>query len=877
MGGKVEQRRWRKDYRPPDHQVDEVELDFDLYPDHAGVAARLHVRRATTAAAGAPLRLHGEGLELLALRVDGRPIAKSAWCLRADGGLDVDLGGADRAVVETEVMIRPHANSALSGLYMSGDMFLTQCEAEGFRRITFFPDRPDVMARFRVRVAADRASCPVLLSNGDRVSAAELPEGRHCAVFHDPFPKPCYLFALVAGALRDLHEPFVTRSGRTVDLHLWSAPENLPRLAWAMDCLKRAMRWDEETFGLEYDLATFHVVATRDFNMGAMENKGLNIFNATYLLASPETATDEDHELVEGVVAHEYFHNWTGNRVTCRDWFQLTLKEGLTVYRDQRFSSEVRSAAIKRIEDVRMLRARQFPEDSGPLAHPIRPEAYEAMDNFYTATVYLKGSEVVRLYETLLGKEGFRRGMDLYFRRHDGGAVACDDFRAAMADANGRDLAAFERWYLQAGTPVVEAAGRWDASARRYSLRLRQRTPETPGQPRKNPQPIPVAVGLLARDGRELVPTRVLLLESTEQEFSFEEVATEPVPSLLRGFSAPVRLLHEQSDADLALLLAHDTDSFNRWESGQRLAARVLLGQVSDLQRQRAPRAPQALADAWRTLLASQALDSSLAAATLTLPDEEVLADEMTPPDPASLRAARLHTEAFLAHALLPALETRLHAYHRAGPYAPTPEQIGPRRLRNRCLDLLVAGGGGAARAAALAQWQAADNLSDARGALAALCRHVSPERDAALADARRRWQPDPALLDKWFQVQASACAADTPQRVRALTADPDFMLRNPNRVMSLLRAFARNYGSFHSADGDGYALLADHILALDPINPSLAAGLAKTLASWRRHAAPLAQRMHEQLLRIAAAPAPSKNLSEIVRLALADLQSVPA
>jgi len=876
MAAKAGTKKWRKDYRAPAFQVASVELDFDLRPDDTRVRSRLDVRRAPGATAQV-LSLDGEELELLALAVDGRDVPKSAWTLRADGGLDVALGGAERAQVAIEVRIRPQDNTALSGLYLSRGMYCTQCEAEGFRRITFFPDRPDVMTRFRVRVEADRKDCPVLLSNGDCVESGAAGESRHYAVFVDPFPKPSYLFALVAGSLRDRHEVFTTRSGKKVDLHLWSEAENLPRLAWAMSCLQRAMRWDEEVFGLEYDLSVFHVVATRDFNMGAMENKGLNVFNASYLLASPATATDEDHETVEGVVAHEYFHNWTGNRVTCRDWFQLTLKEGLTIYRDQRFSSEVRSAAVKRIEDVRMLRARQFSEDAGPLAHPIRPEAYEAMDNFYTATVYLKGGEVVRLYETLLGKPAFRSGMDLYFQRHDGAAVTCDDFRAALCDAAGRDLPHFERWYSQAGTPLVEASGAYEAAARRYRLRLRQSTPPTPGQDRKLPLPIPVAAGLLAADGRELAATRVLLLQEEEQEFTFEDVAERPIPSLLRNFSAPVRLQFEQSDADLAVLLAHDPDSFNRWDAGQRLASRTLLAQVADLQAGRPPREPAALAQAWRRVLEDAQLDPSLAAYALALPDEGVLADEMSAPDPAALRAARRACERALAAALRPQLEARLAAYRRDGAYAPEPAQIGPRRLRNRCLDLLAALDEAPVRARCAEQWRAADNLSDARAALAALCRHPGPERDAALAAARRAWSADPSTLDQWFAVQAASSAPDTLERVRALCGDPDFTLRNPNRVMALLRVFMRNHGSFHAADGAGYRLLADRVLEIDPLNPGLAARLVAALAPWRRYGPILGEAMRRELERVGAAPALSKNTGELVRLALADLQSVPA
>jgi aminopeptidase N len=876
MAHKATQRHWRKDYRAPAFQVASVELDFNLSPQDTRVRSRLQIQRLPGSDA-ALLNLDGDELELLALAVNGAAVPKSAWQLRADGGLDVELGPATEHRVEIEVRVRPQNNTALSGLYMSGSMYCTQCEAEGFRRVTFFPDRPDVMTRFRVRVEADRAACPVLLSNGDRVEAGACGENRHFAVFSDPFPKPSYLFALVAGSLRDLHEVFTTRSGKRVDLHLWSEAENLPRLNWAMACLQRAMRWDEEVFGLEYDLSVFHVVATRDFNMGAMENKGLNVFNASYLLASPETASDEDHEMVEGVVAHEYFHNWTGNRVTCRDWFQLTLKEGLTVYRDQRFSSEVRSAAVKRIEDVRVLRARQFPEDSGPLAHPIRPESYEAMDNFYTATVYMKGAEVIRLYETLLGKPAFRRGMDLYFARHDGAAVTCDDFRAALCDASGQELPNFERWYAQAGTPVVRASGSYEPAARRFRLRLQQHTPATPGQEQKLPLPIPVAAGLLARDGRELAGTRILQLQQEEQEFIFDNVAEAPIASLLRNFSAPVRLEMEQSDADLAVLLAHDSDAFNRWEAGQRLAGRTLLAQVTDLQAGRPARAPTALAQAWRSVLQDAQLDPSLAAYAISLPDEGVLAEEMTAPDPSSLREARLFTERALAAALRPELEVRVASYQRAAPYAPQPEQIGPRRLRNRCLDLLAALNEAPVRALCQAQWRAADNLSDARAALMALCRHPGAERDAALAAARSAWEGNPATMDQWFQVQAASTAPDTFARVSALCQDPAFTLRNPNRVMALLRGFMRNHGSFHAADGSGYRLLADRILEIDPLNPGLAARFVAGLAPWRRYGPVHGEAMRQQLERILAAPALSKNSGEMVRLALADLQSIPA
>ncbi len=877
MNGKA-RKHWRRDYRKPDHRVESVALKFDLREDHALVSGRLEIRREAHADPAAPLRLDGEELELLKLRVDGAEVAPERWKLLADGGLELDLQGAAIAVVETEVRIRPHANTALSGLYVSDGMFCTQCEAEGFRRISFYPDRPDVMARFRVRVEAEHKRYPVLLSNGNRVEDGGLPGGRHYAVFEDPFPKPSYLFALVAGDLRDLPELYVTASGRTVDLHLWSAPEDQSRLAWAMECLKRAMRWDEQVFGLEYDLEVFHVVAARQFNMGAMENKGLNVFNASYLLASAATASDEDHELVEGVIGHEYFHNWTGNRVTCRDWFQLTLKEGLTIYRDQRFSGELRSAAVKRIEDVRLLRSRQFPEDAGPLAHPIRPEAYEAMDNFYTATVYLKGGEVVRMYETLLGKEGFRRGMDLYFERHDGCAVSCDDFRAAMADANQRELGSFERWYEQSGTPLLTAEGSYDPSTQSYLLRLRQSLPTASGA--NTPLPIPVAAGLLAADGRELAATRTLLLESAEQEFRFEKIAEAPVASLLRNFSAPVRLRFEQSDAELATLLAHDTDSFNRWEAGQRLATRALLSAARARLAGRDPAPPQQLLGAWRALLADPVLDPSLAAWALVLPDEEALIGEWDPAasvDPQALHAAVQHCEGFLGRGLSVELLKRVRSYRRETAYEPTPEQIGPRRLRNRCLTLLVASAHAEARPLCLAQWESADNLSDAQTAFSGLLRQPSAERERVIADARLRWGSEPATLDKWFALQAHSGAADTFERVRALCSDPEWTPRSPNRAMALLRNFARNFGAFHRTDGAGYALLADRLLEIDPLNPGLAARLAQPLAAWRRFTEPYGGAMRAQLERIARTPSLSRNASEIVRLALADLQSAHA
>jgi len=873
----------RLDYRPPDFWIERVELVFRLDAQSTHVRARLSGRRNEAVNPGRrPLVLAGEELELHALRLNGSDLVI--------GEFEVDEHGLtvpevpDRFELETEVEIHPRANTRLSGLYQSNGVFCTQCEAEGFRRITYFLDRPDVMARFSVRIEAERARYPVLLSNGNRVESGALPGGRHFVRYEDPFKKPSYLFALVAGDLACQRASFRTRSEREVELELYVEPQNAGKCEHALRSLQRAMRWDEEVFGLEYDLDVYMIVAVNDFNMGAMENKGLNVFNSKYVLADVASATDDDYQAIEGVIAHEYFHNWTGNRVTCRDWFQLTLKEGLTVFRDQQFSADTTSAPVKRIDDVRKLRSAQFAEDAGPMSHPIRPEAYVSMDNFYTATVYEKGAEVVRLYHTLFGQTGFRRGMDLYFRRHDGQAVTCDDFRAALADANGADLTQFERWYTQAGTPVLEARGRYDADARAYELTLRQVLPQRAGQPAPEPLHVPVRMGLLGRDGRDLplrlqgereggAGTRLLELRVREQSFRFVDVPEPPVPSLLRGFSAPVKLRLERTREELAFLLAHDSDPFNRWDAGQELAKQVLLELVADHARGRGLVLDPRLIAAFERVLLDESLDGSYRALALTLPDEIVLGQELEVIDPDSVHAARTFVVRELARALRPRwLATyRAHAGVPAeGAQALAQASIDRRRLKNRALLYLSSLEERETAALAWAQFEAARNMTDSEAALAALLAGNAPERERALAEFHRRWKHDPLVLDKWFRLQALAPQPDTLERVIELTRHPDFTLANPNRVRSLLGAFAHsNQARFHARDGRGYAFYAAQVLAVDARNPQLAARLVSAFNQWKRFDAGRRDGMYAQLERIAGHAGLSRDTGEIVGRAL--------
>jgi aminopeptidase N len=858
----------REEYRPPAFLVDSVELHFDLDPSATIVRARLALRR--NPAHGDPaaaLHLDGEALTLLALRLNGADLPPAAFGLDAHGGLLIPRL-PESCMLESEVRIAPDANTELSGLYVSGGNFFTQCEAEGFRRITYFPDRPDVMARFTVTLVADRATCPVLLSNGNPSAAGDAGNGRHWATWVDPHPKPSYLFALVAGDLVAVRDHFTTRSGRPVDLAIWVRRGDEDRCDHAMLALKTSMKWDEDVFGLEYDLDVFNIAAVSDFNMGAMENKGLNVFNTKYVLAKPETATDGDYQGIETVVAHEYFHNWTGNRVTCRDWFQLSLKEGLTVFRDQQFTADQGSRAVKRLADVRRLRAAQFPEDDGPLAHPVRPDSYIAIDNFYTATVYQKGAEVVRMMHTLIGPEKFRRGMDLYFARHDNDAVTIEDFVRALADGSGTDLSGFIDWYSQAGTPELAVSDTYDAAARRYTLTLRQTTAPTPGQPIKRPVPIPVAVGLLGPNGGELptrlagetTPTdgsRVLLLTGTEQSFVFEDVAAPPVPSLPRGYSAPVKLSGVAMER-LRFLAAHDTDPFVRWDSLQSYATHLILDQVAA----GAPgRLDAGLADALAATLAQAEADPAFAAEALVLPSEAYVADQMAVADPDAIHAVRQAMRRQIADTLGDALRATYRRLTDDGPYRPDGPAIGRRALRNACLSYLASLDDGVPLAQA--QFEAQQNMTDVLAALMALADTETAARTKALAAFHARWHGDDLVLDKWFTLQALSSRPGTVAEVQALARHPDFDLRNPNRVRSLVGAFATNQVRFHDASGQGYRFLADIIIALDPSNSQTAARLVNPLGAWRRQNPARQALMRGELERILATPKLSRGTFE--------------
>ncbi|HEX5093021.1 MAG TPA: aminopeptidase N [Burkholderiales bacterium] len=819
-----------KDYTPPAFFVTHVDLDVDIREDHAIVRASLKVKRH---AGGGALVLDGDELALQSVTLDGKPARHD---VTADRLTVHDV--PDAFTLETVTRIVPQQNTKLEGLYATTHGFVTQCEAQGFRRITWFVDRPDNMARYVVTVRADQAKYPVLLSNGNRVDGGEEAGGRHWAKFDDPFLKPSYLFALVAADLEEAKDTFTTRSGKAAELSVYVEPGKLDQAGWAMDCLKRAMKWDEDRFGLELDLEQYKIVAVGDFNSGAMENKGLNIFNTRYVLARPDTATDADYQAIDAVVAHEYFHNWTGDRVTCRDWFQLSLKEGLTVFRDQEYSSDLYSRAVERIQNVRVLRAGQFPEDAGPMQHPVRPQSYLEIRNFYTMTVYEKGAEVVRMQHTLLGEEKFQAGMKLYFKRHDGQAVTCDDFVQAMQDASGVDLAQFRRWYDVAGTPVLDCSG--DFADGRFTLKVKQSM-----QP---PFHIPLGVKVGPHE-------RVLSVTEAEQSFDFA-VPEKPVPSLLRGFSAPVILNYPYTDADLLHLLAHDDDPFARWEAGQRLTADIIL------RRQGKP--PADFLQAARRVLAGQ--DHAFVAEMLTLPSETFLAESLEVVDPDALHAARLALRRTLAEALQPELTAAYRALQDDGPYSPDPASIGRRALKNLCLGYLVELG---LTPLADDQFRRADNMTDAMAALGCLANADCPEREPALQAFYEKWQAETLVVDKWLSVQATSRLPDTLARVRQLLAHPAFDLKVPNKVYALVRAFAANHVRFHAADGAGYAFLADRVLELDPLNPQVAARMARGFDRWRKFDAHRQAHAQAQLERIRGAAGLSRDVAEIVAKAL--------
>ena len=846
----------REDYRPPDWLVPDIALDFDLAPARSRVCATLSVTR--NGNHGRPLVLDGDGLIPLLVKVDGQVV--NNWQIEG-GKLVIPLAGM-AATIETEVETAPERNTQLMGLYASGGLLCTQCEAEGFRRITFFPDRPDVLSRYAVRMVADKAAYPVLLSNGDHVGAGETHSGRHWSEWRDPHPKPCYLFALVAGDLSVNAGSFTTKSGRKVELGIWVRAADVAKTAHAMAALKASMAWDEAVYGREYDLDVFNIVAVDDFNFGAMENKGLNIFNSRYILADPDTATDIDYDGVAGVVAHEYFHNWSGNRVTCRDWFQLSLKEGFTVFRDQSFSADQGSAAVKRIEDVRALRASQFPEDSGPLAHPIRPESYMEIGNFYTATVYSKGAEVIRMMHTMLGAERFRRGTDLYFERHDGEAATCEDFVKAMEAGGGIDLTSFRRWYEQAGTPKLKAGMRMEGDT--AVLSLEQSSAVTPGQPVKHPLPLPLKLAMFDRETGEHRGETLHVLEAASEELRFDGWTKTPVLSINRSFSAPVIIETDRTPADLAFLSAHDDDSFARYEAMQQLMLDTL---VADVTGQSVDSVP--VIEAVGTTLSDPNLDPAFIAEAVLLPSEAFIGDQMLIVDPDAISVSREKLRVAIAKAHLPRWRA-LYEANAGRSFEYSPKAKGARRIRNVALGSIAAAQPAEGAKLAFAQFGAADNMTDRMAALMTLANSDSPERVVALDIFYNRYRGNALVIDKWFSTQALSTRDDTLVAVKELLGHADFAYTNPNRFRALVGAFSVNQRAFHGSAGRGYAFLAQQILALDPVNPQTAAKMVPPLGRWRRFDEARQLMMRAALENIVAQPKVSKDVFEQASKSLA-------
>ena len=857
----------RLEYRPTEYTFKQVELDIALDPARTIVKSRIEVVPGKSFESGAPLVLVGHELEFVSLRINGEAHRHFELTPETVTIHSLPNEGKEKFIVEIICVCVPEKNTSLMGLYVSNGNFFTQCEAEGFRKITYFLDRPDVMARYRVTLRAREAECPVLLSNGNLIATEKLPNGWHSATWEDPFPKPSYLFALVAGKLECIEETITTGSGAKKLLQIWVEPHDLHKTRHAMDSLIASIHWDEKRFGLELDLERFMIVAVSDFNMGAMENKGLNIFNTKFVLAQPETATDADFANIESVVAHEYFHNWTGNRVTCQDWFQLSLKEGLTVFRDQEFSADQMGSesgrAVKRIEDVRLLRQLQFPEDAGPMAHPIRPDEYQEINNFYTVTVYEKGAEVVRMYQTLLGQDGFRKGMDLYFQRHDGQAVTCDDFLAAMADANGKDLTQFKNWYSQAGTPRVKVEAKYDAANKQYQLTLTQTCAPTSGQPEKRPFHIPLKMRLLTQSNQEIEQ----LLELTEacQTWTFENIEARPVLSINRNFSAPIHLDFEQSEADLLTLFSHDDDAFNRWEAGQKLAMQMIL-------HNRLP--DQQMIEAYRQILMNPELDPAFKELALTLPAESYLYEQCTSVDPQQIFTARRAFRRELAKQLQIEWAALYQQMQTSGPFKSDGVDAGKRALKNLALSMLLEAAPITWAPMAVHQYKMADNMTDRYGALSALVVHGAKAASVCLNDFYQRFVDDALVIDKWFGLQSSRPPVDglesTLSEVKKLREHSAFKLNNPNRVRSVIHAFcANNPASFHQADGSGYEFWADSVLTLDSINPQVAARLARALDRWRLFAQPYQDRMRAALERVSACQTLSPDVREVIGKAL--------
>ncbi|SHO45400.1 aminopeptidase N [Desulfopila aestuarii] len=865
---------YRKDYRVPPFIVESISLIFQLQDDHTDVFATTRFRKNPDAGEeGDQLFLNGEDLELLWIRCNSDELAANMYQVN-EKGLSLTAPG-DSFTLEIATRIRPDANTLLEGLYRSNGNYCTQCEAEGFRKITYYIDRPDILAPFTTRIEGNKSNCPVMLSNGNKVDEGELEDGRHYAVWHDPFPKPSYLFALVAGDLRYIEDFFTTKSGRNICLRIYVEERNITKCDHAMLSLKKAMRWDEEVYGLEYDLDIFMIVAVDDFNMGAMENKGLNVFNSKYVLALPETATDNDYLGIEGVVAHEYFHNWTGNRVTCRDWFQLSLKEGLTVFRDQEFSADMNSRPVQRIDDVRILRTGQFREDSGPMAHPVRPDSYVEINNFYTSTVYNKGAEVIRMMHTLLGAEGFRKGMDLYFARHDGQAVTCDDFVASMADANDYDLDQFTRWYSQSGTPVIEVSEHFDSEKEEYSLNLKQSCPPTPGQPEKKPFHLPVAIGLLDQDGKDIRitddDTLVLELKEAEETFVFYGIEQKPVVSFLRNFSAPVRVKPFQSQEELAFLMAHDSDLYNRCEAAFQLAEQVIFAALEALQAGGQPVLDDQYLTAVSANISGGQNDKALLGQALQLPSETYLAGQMTVIDPDNLHAARNFVKRELAGRLIDKF-TALYLENDEAEYQLTPEAMGKRSLKNIALDYLMAIDAPPQEIIdrCLAQYETAKNMTDVVSALQIIANSELDVREEILGDFYELWRNDPLVMDKWLIIQATSKRQDTLDEVKRLMSHPVFSMKNPNKVRSLVGAFcAMNHVRFHDHKGLGYAFLADRIIELNTINPQIGARMVSPFTTWKKYDGERQHMMRDQLERIVNTENLSGDIFEIVKKSL--------
>ncbi len=873
-----------KDYRPPPFNIERTRLEFDLHEDHALVTAALDIVRAAGAAADEPLVLHGQELQLEQLDIDGTALEQSAYVVGAASLKISDV--PDRFTLRCVTRIRPQDNTSLEGLYKSRTMFCTQCEAEGFRKITYYLDRPDVMSVYTVSITADQHRYPVLLSNGNLVSSESLEGGRHRAEWHDPFPKPAYLFALVAGELSLIEDSFTTCGGRDVSLRIYVEQKDLDKCDHAMASLKNAMRWDEEVFGREYDLDIFNIVAVDDFNMGAMENKSLNIFNTSCVLASPDTTTDAGFQKVESIVAHEYFHNWSGNRVTCRDWFQLSLKEGFTVFRDAEFSSDMGSRTVKRVEDVMILRTLQFAEDAGPMAHPVRPDSFIEISNFYTVTVYEKGAEVVRMIHTLLGSDAFRRGSDLYFERHDGQAVTCEDFVRAMEDASGVDLTQFRRWYSQSGTPELTVSASYDEEREEYTLSVSQSCPPTPGQPEKSPFVIPLAMGLLGDAGNLPLQLageqpdfetpdnthRVLIVDQAEQAFRFTGVKERPIPSLLRGFSAPVRLQYNYTRADLYRLMSADDDGFVRWDAGQQLAVQVIEEVQQQLAAGETPVVDPMLGEAVASLLADGSLDPAMVADMVTLPGENYLAELAShsgQADVDGIHAARNAVRESLARGLSTAWRDVYERLASDEPYSAEGGQIARRSLRNAALAYLAAAGPEGVESA-VAQYHSATNMTDRLVALRAVAFEGSDaQRDAVLEDFYQAWQQEALVVNQWFQVQSSIPRGDVLARVKSLMAHPAFELRNPNKVRALVGNFANNNAvNFHRPDGEGYRFLADIVAELDGLNPQIAARLLAPLTKWRNYVG-RGELMRAELERLGARPGLSPDVFEVLTRSL--------